>query len=65
MFTRFFSLEVVSSGEKFLEPIYSAYFRDITLVVITTLSDDSERVRKTSQRINEALLEAFPTMVKE
>jgi hypothetical protein len=48
MFTRFFSLELALPAERFLEPVYLAYFRDIILVVITTLSDDSERVRRTA-----------------
>lgn len=55
MFTRFFSIEVGEINRKvepFLEPIYAGYFRDIILVVITTLSDDSERVRRISLRIN-------------
>jgi uncharacterized protein (UPF0147 family) len=65
MFTRFFSIEVAKKGESFLEPIYVSYFRDIILVIITTLSDDAERVRRTSQRINDALLQAFPTMAKD
>ena len=39
MFTKFFSLEVAAPGERFLEPVYLAYFRDIILVVISTLSD--------------------------
>jgi hypothetical protein len=65
MFTRFFSIEVGRRGEPFLEPIYVGYFRDIILVVITTLSDDADRVRRIAQRINQALLLAFPTMRKD
>lgn len=36
--------------------------RDIILVVISTLGDESDRIRKISTRINEALLSAFPLM---
>lgn len=36
--------------------------KDIILVVISTLSDESERVRKISSRINEALISVFPQL---
>jgi hypothetical protein len=51
--------------EEFLEPIYINYFKDIILVVITTISDDSEKIRKISLKINDVLLAAFPLMKKE
>jgi ABC-type oligopeptide transport system ATPase subunit len=35
------------------------------LVIITTLTDDTERIRKISHKINNALLAAFPVMSKD
>lgn len=43
-------------------PIYSAKMRDVIEVVISTLGDDSDRIRKISTRVNEALLLAYPEM---
>ena len=34
-------------------------------MIITTLSDDCDRIRRISHRINEALLAAFPVMTKD
>ena len=42
--------------------MYSSFFKDVILVVITTLSDEADRIRKISSRINEALINAFPQM---
>jgi len=64
LFTKFFSYEL-KGEEEFLEPIYINYFKDIILVVITTISDDSEKIRKISLKINDVLLAAFPLMKKE
>lgn len=36
--------------------------KDIILVVISTLSDDSDRIRKISSRINETLMSMFPKL---
>jgi hypothetical protein len=60
VFTKFFSLQIHKREESFLEPIYVNHFRDIILVIITTLTDDTERIRKISHKINDALLAASP-----
>ena len=62
LFTKFLSLEIVKGFDPFLEPIYSFMLKDIILVVISTMSDDSDRIRKIASRTNDALLSVFPKM---